>query len=81
MHFDQKMSGIWPENHKQGINFPWFIINRVSVSRSGQHPLPKLKSRTPPPGISVHLKITWIMMIIKVINMTPEKIKTSILML
>ena len=23
-HFDEKMSGIWPENHKQGINFSRF---------------------------------------------------------
>ena len=34
MHFDEKMSGIWPENHKQGISFSRF--SRAFCHKQGQ---------------------------------------------
>ena len=34
MHFDEKMSGIWPENHKQGISFSRF--SRTFCHKQGQ---------------------------------------------
>ena len=51
MHFDKKMSGISPKNHKQGINFP--LLSQTYVTGSGLQglgstSLPKLKSSTPP---------------------------------
>ena len=53
MHFDKKMSGISPKNHKQGINFP--LLSQTYVTGSGLQglgstSLPKLKSSTPPPS-------------------------------
>ena len=34
MHFDERMSGIWPENHKQSINFSKF--SRAFYHKQGQ---------------------------------------------
>ena len=51
MHFDEKMSGIWPENHEQGINFPWF--SWTFYPKLGGTSLPKLKSSTPPPSLGL----------------------------
>ena len=54
-HFDEKMSGILPENHKQGINFPRF--SRTFYHKQGQGfkvrsapPYPNLGRVPPPPG-------------------------------
>ena len=37
-HFDKKMSGIWPENHKQGINFSRFSRNFCHTGSGFQGP-------------------------------------------
>ena len=61
MHFDEKMSGIWPENHKQGINFSGF--SQTFCHKQGQDfkvrvapPLPKFRLSIPPPGTVVTQK-------------------------
>ena len=52
-HFDEKMSGIWPENHKQGINFSRFSQTFYHKQDQGfkvrvAPPHPNL-GRVPPP--------------------------------
>ena len=61
MHFEEKMSGIWPENHKQGINFSRF--SRTFCQGQGfkvwvAPPYPNLGWVPPPQGLYIAVNLT-----------------------